>query len=67
MRARYAAEACRCERRGYTRCHFPVAAERVLLMPQALTADAAMHKSRWFVEACKTRGYGYSTRLHILL
>ena len=23
--------------------------------------------SRWLVEACKVRGYGYSPRLHILL
>jgi len=42
-------------------------AERVLLMPQALTADEVLNKSRWLVEACKTRGYGYSPRLHILL
>ena len=42
-------------------------AERVLLMPQALTADEVLHKSRWLVEECKARGYGYSPRLHILL
>lgn len=41
--------------------------ERVLLMPQALTADEVLRKSRWLVEECKARGYGYSPRLHILL
>jgi len=44
-----------------------LAPERVLLMPQALTADEVLSKSRWLVEACKARGYGYSPRLHILL
>jgi hypothetical protein len=39
----------------------------VLLMPQALTADAVLSKSLWLVEACKSRGHGYSPRLHILL
>jgi 7-carboxy-7-deazaguanine synthase len=42
-------------------------AERVLLMPQALTADEVLEKSRWVVEECKARGYGYSPRVHILL
>jgi len=44
-----------------------LAPERVLLMPQAITADAVLSKSLWLVEACKSRGYGYSPRLHILL
>jgi 7-carboxy-7-deazaguanine synthase len=44
-----------------------LSADRVLLMPQALTAEEVLHKSRWLVEACKVRGYGYSPRLHILL
>jgi len=44
-----------------------LAPAHVLLMPQALTADEVLSKSRWLVEACKTRGYGYSPRLHILL
>jgi 7-carboxy-7-deazaguanine synthase len=44
-----------------------LAPEGVLLMPQALTAEEVLSKSRWLVEACKARGYGYSPRLHILL
>ena len=44
-----------------------LAPERVLLMPQALTPDDVLSKSRWLVDECKTRGYGYSPRLHILL
>ncbi|MBM3223074.1 MAG: hypothetical protein FJZ47_04630 [Candidatus Tectomicrobia bacterium] len=44
-----------------------LAPERVLLMPQALTAPEVLTKSLWLIEACKTRGYGYSPRLHILL
>jgi organic radical activating enzyme len=42
-------------------------ADRVLLMPQALTAEDVLRKSRWLVEEGKARGYGYSPRLHILL
>lgn len=41
--------------------------ERVLLMPQALTPDEVLTKSRWLVDECKARGYGYSPRLHIVL
>jgi organic radical activating enzyme len=44
-----------------------LAPDRVLLMPQALTADEVLTKSRWLVETCKVHGYGYSPRLHILL
>ena len=44
-----------------------LAPERVLLMPQALTAEEVLSKSRWLVEVCKAHGYGYSPRLHILL
>lgn len=44
-----------------------LSADRVLLMPQALTADEVLTKSRWLVEECKVRGYGYSPRMHILL
>ena len=44
-----------------------LAPDRVLLMPQALTSDEVLTKSRWLVETCKGRGYGYSPRLHILL
>jgi organic radical activating enzyme len=44
-----------------------LAPEQVLLMPQAITADEVLSKSLWLVEACKSRGYGYSPRLHILL
>lgn len=41
--------------------------DRVLLMPQGLTAQEILAKSQWLVEECKQRGYGYSPRLHILL
>lgn len=44
-----------------------LAPERVLLMPQAITPEEMLSKSRWLVDTCKTRGYGYSPRLHILL
>lgn len=40
---------------------------RVLLMPQAVTAEELLTASRWLVELCKQYGYGYSPRLHILL
>ena len=44
-----------------------LAPERVLLMPQAITADEVLSKSLWLVEACKSHGYSYAPRLHILL
>lgn len=41
--------------------------ERVLLMPQAISAEDVLTASRWLVDICKRYGYGYSPRLHILL
>jgi len=41
--------------------------DRVLLLPQARTAEEVLDKPYRYSVACKTRGYGYSPRLHILL
>lgn len=42
-------------------------ADRVLLMPEGVTADALRERSLWLVEKCLQFGYRYSPRLHILL
>lgn len=41
--------------------------ERVILMPQGVTAADLNERGRWLAVACVERGYRFSTRLHILL
>ena len=41
--------------------------ERIVLMPQATSAETLLEKSRWLSAHCLTGGYRFSTRLHILL
>ena len=41
--------------------------DRVLLMPEGVTAEAVQERGRWVAQACAERGYRFSTRLHILL
>lgn len=43
----------------------PVAPEKILLMPEGISADALRSRLPLIIEACKTRGYRYSPRLHI--
>jgi len=40
-------------------------AGRVLLMPEAATAEALAERSAWIVGECLRRGYRYGPRLHI--
>lgn len=40
---------------------------QVLLMPQGVTADGLMEKSRWIADLCKERGFRFCPRLHIML
>jgi organic radical activating enzyme len=40
---------------------------RVLLMPEGVTAQVLQERGRWVAEACRERGFRFSTRLHILL
>jgi organic radical activating enzyme len=42
-------------------------AQRVLLMPEGITAHALQERGRWVAEACTRYGFRFSTRLHILL
>ena len=39
--------------------------ERVLLMPQGVTAEEVRARGLWLVEECKRHGYRYCPRLHI--
>lgn len=41
--------------------------DRVVLMPEGTDAATLQHRSLWLVEAAKSRGYRFSTRLHVLL
>ena len=41
--------------------------DRVILMPEAKDRETLLERSRWLVEHCKSHGYLFSTRLHILL
>ena len=46
---------------------YDVPAERVVLMPEGVTARAVQERGRWAAEACTRYGFRFSTRLHILL
>ncbi len=41
--------------------------QEIVLMPQAKDRETLLKRSRWLVEACKSQGYLFSTRLQILL
>ena len=41
--------------------------DRVLLMPEGVDAATLQERSTWLVELCKTYGYRFTPRLHILL
>ncbi|HTX36722.1 MAG TPA: 7-carboxy-7-deazaguanine synthase QueE [Bryobacteraceae bacterium] len=40
-------------------------AERVILMPEGVTAEVLRERSLWIAEACKEEGYRFSPRLHV--
>ena len=46
---------------------YDIPADRVLLMPEGVTARAVLERGRWVAEACTRHGFRFSTRLHILL
>lgn len=41
--------------------------EKVLLMPEGRDTNTLNKRSVWIAELCKSRGYRYSPRLHVLL
>jgi 7-carboxy-7-deazaguanine synthase len=45
----------------------PVAAERILLMPQATTPDELLAKAPVVAQLCKDTGFRFGHRLHVLL
>ncbi len=45
----------------------PIPPENVLLMPEGTSLDQLRSRNELLVEACKTKGYRYSHRLHIEL
>ena len=46
---------------------YGLASERVMLMPEGVTAEAITERGKWVAEACVERGFSFSPRLHILL
>ena len=46
---------------------YDIPAERVILMPEGVTARALESRGKWVAEACAQYGFRFSTRLHILL
>ncbi len=46
---------------------YNLAREKIILMPQAKDGETLLKRSRWLVEACKSQGYLFSTRLQIML
>ncbi len=45
----------------------PVAAGKVLLMPEGVTSEILRERAGWLVEVCKQHGYRYCPRLHVEL
>ena len=41
--------------------------ERVLLMPEGITAESLARKSEWVVEICKAEGFRFCPRMHVML
>jgi 7-carboxy-7-deazaguanine synthase len=41
--------------------------EKVILMPESTSSEALRVKSSWLAEICKSEGFRFSTRLHIIL
>jgi organic radical activating enzyme len=46
---------------------FALPRERVLLQPEGLRPEDLAARAPWLVEACKTHGFRFSPRLHILI
>jgi organic radical activating enzyme len=46
---------------------FALPRDRILLQPEGLRAEALAARTPWLVEACKTHGFRFSPRLHILI
>jgi organic radical activating enzyme len=46
---------------------FGIPRGQVIVMPEGTTPDEVAAKSRWLVPAAQTRGFRFSTRLHVLL
>lgn len=42
-------------------------AERILLMPEGVSADRLNERAAWVVELCKANGYRFCPRLHVML
>ena len=41
--------------------------DNVLLMPEGITPEALLDRSRWLTEVCKQEGFRFCPRLHIFL
>ncbi len=41
--------------------------ERILLMPEGVSADRLQERTEWLVEICKQYGYRFCPRLHVLI
>ena len=46
---------------------YGVTADRVILMPEGVTATAIQERGKWVAEASVEHGFRFSTRLHITL
>ena len=46
---------------------YDIPTQRVVLMPEGVTAEVLRERGAWLAEACVRHGFRFSTRLHILL
>ena len=47
--------------------NYAVPFERVILMPQGVSATELRRRSAWLTDLCGKRGYRFSTRMHVLI
>jgi len=46
---------------------YGISRERVMLMPESTSPELLREKSAWLAEICKSEGFRFTTRLHIIL
>ena len=46
---------------------YKIPKSKVWLMPEGVSRNKILEKSRWLIELCKKEGYNFSPRLHIML
>ena len=49
----------------YLQLEIGIPDEKIVLMPQGISAEETQSKQEWIIELCKQHGYRYSPRVHV--